>query len=104
MPSNIQTALVDAAPEIEKGVSQASAARLFPPGGARNAFDCALWDLQATLTGLPVSRLLGMAAPEPLLPTSPVGHGTPVETAVKPPSYREARPNKATVGRATHHK
>lgn len=98
MPSNIQTALVDAAPEIEKGVSQASAARLFPPGGARNAFDCALWDLQAKLMGLPVSRLLGMAAPEPLLTTYTVGNGTPVEMAAKAASYSEARAIKIKLG------
>jgi L-alanine-DL-glutamate epimerase-like enolase superfamily enzyme len=32
---------------IEAGVSRAHAQVLLPSGGARNALDCALWDLQA---------------------------------------------------------
>lgn len=36
-----------------------------PPGAARNAIDCALWDLQAKQTGIPVWQLAGLAQPEP---------------------------------------
>lgn len=34
-----------------------------PNGAARNAVDCALWDLQAQITGKPVYELLGLPAP-----------------------------------------
>lgn len=34
-----------------------------PPGAARNALDCALWDLEAKVTGVPVAQRLGMAPP-----------------------------------------
>ncbi len=34
-----------------------------PPGAARNAVDCALWDLESVMTGVPVWRLAGLAAP-----------------------------------------
>ena len=37
-----------------------------PRGAARNALDCALWDLEAKQTGLPVWRLAGLEAPRPL--------------------------------------
>lgn len=97
-PSDILTALVAAAPDIAKGVSHADAARLVPAGGARNAFDCALWDLQAKRTGMPVSRLLGMATPEPLLTTYTVGNGTPGEMAAKAASFGEARAIKIKLG------
>ena len=35
--------------------------RLLPAGGARNALDCALWDLRAKQAGAPAWRLAGLA-------------------------------------------
>ena len=40
--------------------------RALPPGAARNALDCALWDLEAKLSGRPVYELAGLAAPRPI--------------------------------------
>jgi len=34
-----------------------------PPGAARNALDCALWDLEAKQTGQPLWALTGMKSP-----------------------------------------
>lgn len=39
--------------------------RLLPPGAARNAVDCALWDLEAKRAGRRVWELAGLAAPGP---------------------------------------
>ena len=36
-----------------------------PPGAARNAIDCALWDLNAKRTQMPVWELAGLAVPRP---------------------------------------
>lgn len=44
-------------------VDRAALQGLLPPGAARNAVDCALWDWQAKVQGLPVWRLAGLAAP-----------------------------------------
>ncbi|MEP5631530.1 MAG: N-acetyl-D-Glu racemase DgcA [Tateyamaria sp.] len=38
---------------------------LLPAGAARNAVDCALWDLEAKRAGKPVWELAGLAAPKP---------------------------------------
>jgi len=38
---------------------------LLPPGAARNAVDCALWDLEAKRTGRPVWALAGLPPPGP---------------------------------------
>jgi L-alanine-DL-glutamate epimerase-like enolase superfamily enzyme len=38
-----------------------------PPGAARNAVDCALWDWHAKQSGTPVYRLAGLPAPGPVL-------------------------------------
>lgn len=43
--------------------SHGDLARLLPPGAARNALDCALFDLEAKLAGVPVAQL--MKRPEP---------------------------------------
>jgi L-Ala-D/L-Glu epimerase len=39
-------------PEIERGVSREALQDLMPPGAARNAIDCALWDLDAKRSGV----------------------------------------------------
>jgi L-alanine-DL-glutamate epimerase-like enolase superfamily enzyme len=40
--------------------------RGMPRGAARNALDCALWDLEAKQAGVPVWQLAGLAPPAPL--------------------------------------
>ncbi len=48
---------------IEAGADRAALQDLLSPGAARNALDCALWDLEAKRAGAPVWRLAGL--PEP---------------------------------------
>lgn len=54
-------------PRLEAGISRADLQTLLPAGGARNALDCALWDLEAQLTGVPVWQRAGLAEPGPLI-------------------------------------
>ena len=46
--------------EIELGVTCVGLQRLLPYGGARNAVDCALWDLEAKRSGVPVWQAAGL--------------------------------------------
>src|SRR5690349_24493395 len=48
---------------IEAGISRASLQSLLPTGGARNAIDCALWDLEAKLRGEPAWQIAGIGTP-----------------------------------------
>ena len=50
---------------IEAGANRADLLRLLPGGAARNAVDCALWDLEAKLTAKPVQAMLGLGKPGP---------------------------------------
>lgn len=59
------------------GVGRQELQGLLPPGGARNALDCALWDLHAARTGVPVWTCAGMAAPRPRVTTWTIGADTP---------------------------
>lgn len=59
------TALADG---VAAGLDRAALRRMLPPGAARNALDCALWDLEAKLSGVPVWRAAGLTQPpRPLL-------------------------------------
>ncbi|MFK7746111.1 MAG: N-acetyl-D-Glu racemase DgcA [Roseobacter sp.] len=56
------TAQIEALPEE---ITRAALYELLPAGAARNAVDCALWDLQAKREGKRVWELAGLAAPGP---------------------------------------
>lgn len=51
---------------IEGGADRQALLALMPPGAARNAVDCALWDLEARLTGRSVAAMIGTPAPGPM--------------------------------------
>jgi L-alanine-DL-glutamate epimerase-like enolase superfamily enzyme len=48
------------APALEAGLSRSGLQTLLPPGGARNALDAALWDLEAKSNGQRVWQLCGV--------------------------------------------
>jgi len=50
---------------------------LLPPGAARNAVDCALWDYRAKQTGNPVHTLLDLPAPGPVTTAYTLSLDTP---------------------------
>ncbi len=50
-------------PAIEAGASREALQYLLSPGAARNAVDCAMWDLEARLVGVDVAAMLGEARP-----------------------------------------
>jgi L-alanine-DL-glutamate epimerase-like enolase superfamily enzyme len=62
---------------IEQGATRADLQTLLPPGGARNALDCAFWELEAKQQGRPVWELAGLSAPQPLRSTLTLGADSP---------------------------
>ncbi len=46
--------------EIRKGISRQELQQLLPAGGARNAIDCALWDLECKSSGKTIWQLTGI--------------------------------------------
>jgi len=65
---------------IESGADREQLRELLPPGGARNAIDCALWDLEAKRTGKTIWALTGIE-PGPTRTVLTIGIGTPGEMA-----------------------
>ncbi|QTH21385.1 dipeptide epimerase [Rhizorhabdus wittichii] len=97
-PAGMLRTIAEARGWIEQGIDHATIADRLPPGGARNALDCALWDLQARRAGRPVWQLLGMAPPRPLLTTFTVGKAAPATMAAGALAYAEARAIKIKLG------
>jgi L-alanine-DL-glutamate epimerase-like enolase superfamily enzyme len=64
---------------IEAGISRQALRAVLPPGGARNALDCALWELESLRAGVPVWKLVGGEPPKPLVTTFTLPADDPAE-------------------------
>ena len=51
---------------VVAGIDRAALLAAMPAGAARNAIDCALWDLEAKLSGTPVAAAIGALPAKPL--------------------------------------
>ena len=78
-------------PRIEAGIDRHTLRALLPAGGARNALDCALWELESQRRGVPVWALAGVQAVRPLLTTFTVGADAPAVMAERAAAYVQAR-------------
>ncbi|MCJ1959173.1 dipeptide epimerase [Novosphingobium mangrovi (ex Hu et al. 2023)] len=65
---------------IENGMGRAELRLAMAPGAARNALDCALWDLEAKLGGVSVTARTG-PVPDALVTAVTVGIDTPLAMA-----------------------
>jgi L-alanine-DL-glutamate epimerase-like enolase superfamily enzyme len=90
-PRTIRTQLEAMRRRIENGLSRSTLQQMLPPGGARNALDCALWDLQAKLSGRPAWQDAGLDAPRPLVTTFTCGAEAPEQMAARALSYGNVR-------------
>ena len=54
---------------IEGGIDRSGLQSLLPAGGARNALDCAMWELEANRAQMPVWKLAGVGEPVPRITT-----------------------------------
>ena len=62
---------------VEGGLTREGLLEALPPGAARNALDCALWDLEAKQAGRPAWALAGLAAPRPCITAFTLSLDTP---------------------------
>lgn len=63
--------------ELRRGITRAEAQLILPAGGARNALDCALWDLEAKRTGRRAWELAGMGSVNPIMSDFTLSLDTP---------------------------
>jgi len=65
-PDGIVAAIEAVRPVLRRGLDRGSLQRAMPAGAARNALDCAYWDVNAKQTGRRVHELAGLGPPGPL--------------------------------------
>ena len=78
-PHGVVAAIERMAGPIQRGLSRADLQHAMPPGAARNAVDCALWELEAKERGISVATLAGIANPRPRQTAYTISLGTEQE-------------------------
>ena len=66
---------------IEEGGDRQALLQALPAGAARNALDCALWDLEARLAGRDVAEMIGGQPLAPIVTALTIGIDTPAAMA-----------------------
>ncbi len=76
-PATVLAQIESVRDRIESGLDRATLQRLLPAGAARNALDCALWDLEAKQNGIPARQAAGLEALKPLTTAFTLSLDTP---------------------------
>jgi L-alanine-DL-glutamate epimerase-like enolase superfamily enzyme len=76
---------------IEAGIDREGLQQLLPAGGARNALDCALWDLEAQRLGIPAWQIAGLESPVPKITAHTIGAGAPEKMRRSALDYAHAK-------------
>jgi L-alanine-DL-glutamate epimerase-like enolase superfamily enzyme len=66
---------------LANGLDRLALQQAMPPGAARNALDCAFWDLEAKRAGRPVHELIGGTPLRPLITAYTISLGDPAAMA-----------------------
>jgi L-alanine-DL-glutamate epimerase-like enolase superfamily enzyme len=79
--ASVRSAIEAISGEIAGGMDRQALLRAMPAGAARNAVDCALWDLEAKLSGRPAHEIAGESTMRPLTTAVTISLGSPEEMA-----------------------
>jgi L-Ala-D/L-Glu epimerase len=80
-PDGIVATIEALRPAVQRGLDQAALQRGLPPGAARNALDCAYWDVNAKSRGIRAYELAGLTPAVPLMTAYTISLGTPAAMA-----------------------
>jgi L-alanine-DL-glutamate epimerase-like enolase superfamily enzyme len=78
-PDHMEAEIERCRPALEAGADRQALRQWLPPGGARNALDCALWELESLRSAIPVWKLAGLAPPRSLVTTFTLPADDPAE-------------------------
>jgi len=79
--ASVSAAIEAMRPRLAAGLTRAELQTAMPPGAARNALDCAFWDLEAKRSRLAVHELAGIGRPRALTTAYTISLGTPAAMA-----------------------
>jgi L-alanine-DL-glutamate epimerase-like enolase superfamily enzyme len=80
-PDGVAAAIEGSRPALERGLDRLALQAAMPAGAARNALDCAFWDLAAKQTGRRVYALAGLEAPKPRVTAFTISLAAPAAMA-----------------------
>jgi L-alanine-DL-glutamate epimerase-like enolase superfamily enzyme len=78
---NVVAAIEATRPRLAAGLTRIALQTAMPPGAARNALDCAFWDLEAKRGGRRAYALAGLGAPHPVTTAYTISLASPREMA-----------------------
>ena len=78
---SVMAAIEAMRPALAAGLDRLGLQSAMAPGAARNALDCAFWDLEAKRSGRPVHELAGLPAPRPLTTAFTISLAAPAAMA-----------------------
>ncbi|MBS3647063.1 dipeptide epimerase [Pseudaminobacter sp. 19-2017] len=81
--ASVLAAIEERRADIERGITREELIEAMPAGAARNALDCALWDLEAKRSGRTVAQMLAIARPEPITTAFTLSLDTPEKMAAQ---------------------
>jgi L-alanine-DL-glutamate epimerase-like enolase superfamily enzyme len=81
--ASVHSAIEKIIGQVAGGMDRQSLLRAMPAGAARNAVDCALWDLEAKLSGRPAYQAAGEPSMRPLTTAVTISLGLPEEMAAE---------------------
>jgi L-alanine-DL-glutamate epimerase-like enolase superfamily enzyme len=76
---------------IEYGIDRRALQSLLPPGGARNALDCAFWELESFQQAKPVWKLADVGPPRALVTTFTLPAEDPAYLTQRLPGFAHAK-------------
>lgn len=88
---NICAELENSKPLLADGIDRMALRSHLPASGARNALDAALWDIEATTSGITAWKRAGLRDMHPLVTTFTLSADRPAEMLEQLEGYRDAR-------------
>jgi L-Ala-D/L-Glu epimerase len=80
-PDGIVAAIEAMRPKLNGNFDRSALQAAMPPGAARNALDCAYWDVNAKRAGQPAHKLAGIVAPAPRVTAYTISLAAPAAMA-----------------------
>ncbi|MGO9397039.1 MAG: N-acetyl-D-Glu racemase DgcA [Xanthobacteraceae bacterium] len=80
-PDGIMAEIEALRPALRQGLDRDKLQRVLGPGAARNALDCAYWDVNARQAGRRAYELAGLSVPAPQTTAYTISLGSPAEMA-----------------------
>jgi L-alanine-DL-glutamate epimerase-like enolase superfamily enzyme len=95
---SVSDAILAVAEAISAGAGRSDLLGLMRPGAARNAVDCALWDIEAKTSGRSVASLIGLSTPQSLTTAYTISLGEPETMAAQAANHADRALLKIKVG------